>query len=367
MEEKTELEEFFSKKFNRNYAFLVGRGTTAIWLSLKTIEHILGSGEIILPTMGCAALTQIIIQAGFKPIFADVDPIEFTLDPSSLKSKITNNTKGILAIHLFGHPARMDEIGRIAKEHGLYVIEDAAQSIGGLYMGKKMGSWGHFSFFSFGGDKIVNAGSGGAVLVDEPYLAQIILDEIKFLPMVKRDKAYELMSLSHRNLYHSLVDLLRGDPQISINNIFTTAFPFYEHLYLQAFDGDVGVIQRITEEISKLDQNNSERIQRAHQYHSLLIGNDQLALASSWREGGVLWRFSFLIKDPQKLLMVTDRLRKNRIHASNHYWSMADLLYGDKNYPNTAYVCPRILNLWVDENATQAYVSKSCEIILACL
>jgi hypothetical protein len=96
-----------------------------------------------------------------------------------------------------------------------------------------------------------------------------------------------------------------------------------------------------------------------------LDGNDQLLLASSWRESGVLWRYSFLIKDPQKLLMITDKLRKNKIHASNHYWSMADLLYGEKDHPCTAYVCPRILNLWVDENATEDYIARSCDIILS--
>jgi len=365
MTEITKLEEFFCTRFDRKHAFLAGRGTTAIWLALRAIKKAGGGGEIILPTLGCASLTQIVLQAGFRPVFADVDPVEFTLAPSSFESKITTETRGVLAVHLFGHPARMKEICEIADRHGIFVVEDAAQSIGGTWAGKKMGSWGHFSIFSFGGQKIVNAGTGGALLLDDPGLAAIVSDEIRSLPYVKRDRAYELMSLSHRNLYHSVVDLLRGNPHLSVHQVFAPAIPLYEPLYLQAFDGNEAVGQKITEEITRLDQNNAERIKKAYQYHSLLNGNDQLVLPSNWREAGTLWRYTFLISDPQKLLMVTQKLRKNRIHASNHYWSMADLLYGEKDHPNTAYVCPRILNLWVDESTAGDYISRSCEIILS--
>lgn len=344
---------------------MAGRGTTAIWLALMSIRRASGIGEVILPTMGCASLTQIIMQAGFTPVFADVDRVEFTLDPVSFESKITPNTKGVLAIHLFGHPARMDEIVRIASKNSLFVIEDAAQSIGGTYASRKMGNWGHFSIFSFGGEKIINAGAGGALLLDDPRLADIVSDEIKALPYVKRDRVYELMSLSHRNLYHAVIDLLRVNPQLDIHQIFAPAIPNYEPLYLQAFDGDGKVVQKIIEGITGLEESNCQRLEKAHQYRSLLVGNKNLALASAWQDAGVLWRYTFLIEDTQKLLQITDVLRKNHIHASNHYWSMADLIYGKKDLPNTAYVCPRILNLWVDDNATPAYISKSCELILS--
>ena len=75
----------------------------------------------------------------------------------------------------------------------------------------------------------------------------------------------------------------------------------------------------------------------------------------------------FLVTDPAKLLDVTQRLRENGIHASNHYWSVADLFYGEKCFPNTNYLCPRVLNLWVDDNATESYITKSCDIILQSL
>jgi hypothetical protein len=123
-----------------------------------------------------------------------------------------------------------------------------------------------------------------------------------------------------------------------------------------------GVIQGF----KTLDAENALRVERATQYHSRLL-NSELSLASSWKESGVVWRYSFLVNDPEKLLVVTDTLRKNRIHASNHYWSVADLFYGEKDYPHTSYVCPRILNLWVDANATKDYIAATCDIIMASL
>ena len=81
---------------------------------------------------------------------------------------------------------------------------------------------------------------------------------------------------------------------------------------------------------------------------------------------GVVWRYTFLVEDPGRLLDVTEALRKQGIHASNHYWSAADLLAGEA-FANTSHVCPRLLNLWVDEVADHGYVQKSCDVLLNAL
>jgi dTDP-4-amino-4,6-dideoxygalactose transaminase len=360
------VEELLRKATGRNHCFLVGRGTTAIYLALKAIEERSGLGDIILPTMACASLAQMVLYAGFRPVFADIDSADFTLDQDSLQSKLTKYTKGIMPVHIFGHAARMDEICRFATDSDLFVIEDAAQAVGGRCAGKPMGGHGDFSIFSFGGEKIINAGAGGAILTDDNELAAIIRAHITTLPTFSRTPSYALKSLSHRNLYHALIDLLRVDRSLRVDSIFLQAIRFYEDLYLQSFPSGSAVLENIARGIETIDEDNRLRIARACQYRKSLSQGD-LSLSSNWLDSAALWRFSFLVNNENKTGLVTSALRKARIHASNHYWSLADLFYGDKSLPNTNYVCPRIVNLWVDGTATPEYIAKSCDIILGCL
>lgn len=360
------VEEIICQQTGRKMCFLVGRGTTAIYLALKAVEKRVGLGEVILPTIGCASITQMALYAGFKPVFADVGRETFTLDADSLRSKISKETKAVLPIHVFGYAAPMAEICGIAQEHGLLVIEDAAQSIGGSCDGVPMGGFGDFSILSFGGEKIINAGGGGAILLDDNELAETIAEETKRLPPFSRPLEYSLKSLSHRNLYHAMVDLLRVDNQLRVDGVFLSAMPFYEDLYLQGFPDSPAVLENIARGYQTLDAENELRVERARQYQSLLASAD-VTLSTSWMESGVVWRYSFLVNDAAKTIAVTSALRKARIHASNHYWSAADLFYGEKTHPNTSYVCPRIVNLWVDATATKEYIDRSCDIIMSSL
>jgi dTDP-4-amino-4,6-dideoxygalactose transaminase len=361
-----QVRDTICRYLGREYCFLVGRGTTAIHLALKAVARQAGPGEVILPTVCCPSLAQMVIYAGFKPVFADVSADTFALDADSFRAKITADTKAVLPVHIFGYAAAMSEICDLARERGIFVIEDAAQSLGGNCDGKKMGSHGDFSILSFGGEKILDAGAGGALVTDDARLATIIDDEIKTLPVYARPLEYTLKSLSHRNLYHAMVDLLRINSEIKVDSIFSSAMPFYEDLYLQSAPEDPVVMKRIENGFGRLDSDNARRLERAAQYEALLTGAE-VVLPTSWHESGVLWRYSFLIKDPAKTIRVTAALRRNKIHASNHYWSLADLFCGEKVHPNTSYVCPRILNLWTDETVTKSYIEKSCDIILSAL
>ncbi len=360
------INETISRYLGRESSFLVGRGTTAIHLALKAVARRAGLGEVILPTICCPSLAQMVIYAGFKPVFADVSADTFALDLNSFRDRITAETKAVLPVHIFGYGAPLAEICSLARERGIFVIEDAAQSLGGNCDGKKMGSHGDFSILSFGGDKILNAGAGGALLTDDTELAQMIDSDIKKLPAYFRPLEYSLKSLSHRNLYHAMVDLLRVNHETKVDSIFSSAMPFYEDLYLQSFPEDPIVMKRIENGFERLDSDNARRVECATQYEELLAGAEVM-LPTSWRESGVLWRYSFLIKDAAKTNRVTAALRRNKIHASNHYWSLADLFDGRHDHPNTRYVCPRILNLWTDETATGSYIQKSCDIILDAL
>ena len=361
-----QIGDTISRYLGREYCFLVGRGTTAIHLALRTVEWQSGLGEVILPTICCPSLAQTVIYAGFKPVFADVSADTFTLDVDFFRAKITPDTKAVLPVHIFGYAAPMTEICDLARERGIFVIEDAAQSLGGNCDGKKMGGHGDFSILSFGGEKILDAGSGGALVTDDARLAKVIEDELKGLPVYARPLQYALTSLSHRNLYHAMVDLLRIDSEVRVDGIFSSAMPFYEDLYLQGFPEDEVILENIERGFASLDSDNARRVECAAQYEDLLAGAE-VVLPTSWHESGVLWRYSFLIKDSAKTIRVTAALRKNKIHASNHYWSLADLFYGEKVHPNTSYLCPRLLNLWTDQTVNSSYIEKSCDIILSAL
>src|ERR1022692_3905260 len=103
-------EHIIGSYLQRKYCFLTGRGTAALYVALKAIARQLGIGEVILPTMVCPSVVYAIHYAGFKPVFVDVTRSDFTIDVASLKDRITEATKAIVAVHLFGHAAPIEEI-----------------------------------------------------------------------------------------------------------------------------------------------------------------------------------------------------------------------------------------------------------------
>jgi len=291
-----------------------------------------------------------------------VDRDTFTISVESIEGKLTADTKAIMPVHIFGHAAPMARITALAAERNVIVIEDAAQAAGGVCDGQPMGGHGDFSILSFGGDKIIRAGAGGALLTDNDVLAATIAADAQSLPRFSRPPAYALKSLSHRNLCHALVDLLRVDPDLDLSDIFMNAMPLYADLYLQRSPEAPEILDEIARGLETLDENNRLRVDRGRRYQELLSGSD-VTVPQCWADSGVLWRFSFLVNDPAKTAAVTQALRDEQIHASNHYWSLADLMYGVKDHPNTAHICPRIVNLWVDGTATPEYVARSCDVI----
>ena len=122
----------------------------------------------------CRVLTYVAVAnavryVGAEPVFVDIDPETWCMDPSRIEDAITRRTKAIVAVHNYGHPADMDAINHIAAVHGLWVIEDAAEAHGATYKGRRVGALGHIATFSFYGNKIITSGEGGAVTVNDPH------------------------------------------------------------------------------------------------------------------------------------------------------------------------------------------------------
>jgi dTDP-3-amino-3,4,6-trideoxy-alpha-D-glucose transaminase len=166
-----EFERDFARLCEVDHAIGVGNGTDAIALALRAVG--VGPGdEVITAPLSAAFSALAISQIGAIPVFADIDPAYFTLDPARIEAAITPRTRAILPVHLYGQPADMDAILAIARLRGLAVVEDAAQAHGARYRGHRVGSLADAAAFSFYPSKNLGAfGDGGMVTTDEPAIA----------------------------------------------------------------------------------------------------------------------------------------------------------------------------------------------------
>lgn len=160
------------KKFSVYHTYLFDSGRSALEISLKTLG--IGEGdEVIVQAYTCVVVINAIKWVGAIPVYVDVRP-DFNIDVGKIGEKITPKTKAIIAQHTFGIPCEIDQIVHIAKENGLAVIEDAAHVIQGEYKGKKLGTYGDIGMFSFGSDKSISCGRGGALITTNDAIGEKI-------------------------------------------------------------------------------------------------------------------------------------------------------------------------------------------------
>jgi perosamine synthetase len=167
------FEQKFAEFCDVEHAVSTCNGTCALHLALLGLGVAPGD-EVLIPTLTYVSVANAIRYCGATPVLVDSEPRTFNLDPAKIEEKITGKTKGIIAVHLYGHPADMDAILEIARRRGLFVLEDAAESPGALYRGRKVGGIGDAGVFSFFGNKIVTTGEGGMVLTHNAELGNKI-------------------------------------------------------------------------------------------------------------------------------------------------------------------------------------------------
>lgn len=165
------FEEEFANYCGIKHGIATSSGTTALHLALTALG--IGKGdEVIIPTLTFIATANAVTYCNAKPVFVDSHPEYWCMDPEKIEERITENTKAIICVHLYGHPCDMDWIKDIAEAHNLYIIEDAAEAHGAEYKGRKVGSFGDISCFSFYGNKIITTGEGGMCLTNDEELAE---------------------------------------------------------------------------------------------------------------------------------------------------------------------------------------------------
>jgi perosamine synthetase len=165
-----QFEQDFARLCGAEHALTVCNGTVALHLALLALDVRPGD-EVLVPSMTYIATANAVRYVGGTPVFVEVDPENWCMDPAVLEDYITPRTKGIIAVHLYGHPADMDAINHVAAVHGLWVVEDAAEAHFATYKGRPTGSLAQIATFSFYGNKILTSGEGGAVTAQDPHLA----------------------------------------------------------------------------------------------------------------------------------------------------------------------------------------------------
>lgn len=166
-----QFEKQMSKTVGREYGIAVSNGTAALEVAMQAIG--IGKGdEVIMPTFTIISCAMAVTKLGAKPVFIDSDIDTWNMDVNEVEAKITDRTKAIMVVHLYGLPVDMDKILAVAHKHNIKVVEDAAEMHGQTYRGKPCGSFGDISTFSFYPNKHITTGEGGMVVTDDEELAK---------------------------------------------------------------------------------------------------------------------------------------------------------------------------------------------------
>ena len=192
------LESGFKQFLGVKHAFTFVSGRTSFWAILKSL-NLDKKDEVLIQSFTCNAVVNPILNLGIKPIFIDISQETLNLDINDLNKKLSSKSKVVVVQHTFGLPADMDKVSEICKNNNLILIEDCAHSLGAEYNGKKIGTFGKVSFFSFGRDKVISSVSGGMAVTNDKEIAKEIKkihNELKYpsLIWIKKNFAYLLLS-----------------------------------------------------------------------------------------------------------------------------------------------------------------------------
>lgn len=238
------FEEGWAKLHQVKYALFCNSGTSALQVALHALREKYdwkNGDEVIVPATTFIATMNIVLQNNMKPVFVDVDPLTFNLDPKLIQQAITPRTRAIIAVHLLGQPADMKSIVAIARFHKLKVIEDSCETVSVSYAGKPVGGWGDVSCFSTYASHLVVTGVGGFACTNDADLAT----RIKGLYNHGRD-----------GIYHSIDDNAQGTQIMKSRFHFTHNGYSYRGTEMESALG-IGHLERFHKELKKRQENAS--------------------------------------------------------------------------------------------------------------
>ena len=330
-----EFEKEIANKIGVKHAITVGNGTDALIIALKSLG-IKEGDEVITTDYTFFATAEAIRFVGATPVFCDVELDTYNIDPSQIEEKITDKTKAIVCVHLFGNACKMDEINDIAKRHNLYVVEDAAQAINSQYNGKNVGNLGDVACFSFFPTKNLGCfGDGGMITTNDDDLATII-------KALKVHGSGENGMKAYAILNDEEVEVVE---QNSGDNTVYNPLKYYNYLigHNSRLDEIQAAILRI--KLKHLDEYTENRRSISHRYIENL--KDTSLVMPTETDGGK-HVFHLFILQSENREEIESKLKEKGIATGTYYKvpmhlqkAFNDLGYKKGDFPNAEYLSER--------------------------
>lgn len=330
-----EFEKEIANKIGVKHAITVGNGTDALIIALKSLG-IKEGDEVITTDYTFFATAEAIRFVGATPVFCDVELDTYNIDPSQIEEKITDKTKAIICVHLFGNACKMDEINDIAKRHNLYVVEDAAQAINSQYKGKNVGNLGDVACFSFFPTKNLGCfGDGGMITTNDDDLATIIRALKVHGSGENGMKAYAILNDEEVEV----VEQNSGD------NTVYNPLKYYNYLigHNSRLDEIQAAILRI--KLKHLDEYTENRRSISHRYIEAL--KDTSLVMPTETDGGK-HVFHLFILQSENREEIESKLKEKGIATGTYYKvpmhlqkAFNDLGYKKGDFPNAEYLSER--------------------------
>lgn len=330
-----QFEKEIAEKIGVKHAITVGNGTDALIIALKSLG-IKEGDEVITTDYTFFATAEAIRFVGATPVFCDVELDTYNIDPSQIEEKITDKTKAIICVHLFGNACKMDQINDIAKRHNLYVIEDAAQAINSQYEGKNVGNLGDLACFSFFPTKNLGCfGDGGMITTNDDDLATIIRALKVHGSGENGMKAYAILNDEEVEV----VEQNSGD------NTVYNPLKYYNYLigHNSRLDEIQAAILRI--KLKHLDEYTENRRSISHKYIDALK-NTSLVMPTETEGGKHV--FHLFILQSENREEIESKLKEKGIATGTYYKvpmhlqkAFNDLGYKKGDFPNAEYLSER--------------------------
>lgn len=330
-----QFEKEIANKIGVKHAITVGNGTDALIIALKSLG-IKEGDEVITTDYTFFATAEAIRFIGATPVFCDVELDTYNIDPSQIEEKITEKTKAIICVHLFGNACKMDEINDIAKRHNLYVVEDAAQAINSQYNGKNVGNLGDVACFSFFPTKNLGCfGDGGMITTNDDDLATIMRALKVHGSGENGMKAYAILNDEE----FEVVEQNSGD------NTVYNPLKYYNYLigHNSRLDEIQAAVLRI--KLKHLDEYTENRRSISHGYIEAL--KDTSLVMPTETEGGK-HVFHLFILQSENREEIESKLKEKGIATGTYYKvpmhlqkAFNDLGYKKGDFPNAEYLSER--------------------------
>lgn len=336
-----EFEDAFCEYSGRKRAVAVNSGTSGLYLCMKALNIGPGDEVITTPFTFISSVTSI-MMSGATPVFVDVDPVSLNMDPEKIEAKITDKTKAILPVVVFGNPAGLDRVCEVADKHGLAVIEDSCEGLGSTLGGKKVGAFGTMSLFAFYPNKQITTGEGGMILTDDDDLADMCVS----LRNQGRGKGGGWLAHDRLGYNYRLSDI----------------------------NCAMGIVQ-----LGRLGEFVDKRKKVAAMYQEMLAGESRLIVPEAPADCEMSW-FVFVVRIADGNATVEQRnailgkMIERGVQVSNYFppvylqpFMVEKFGYKEGDFPITDAICRSTMALPFHNNLTLDEVKIVCDELKACL